>query len=118
MITATANRKIALAPPSKIGDATFKLLTWSMAMMVFVLVVLVAWELFEGSKLSLQQFGWNFLLDRLGPRQRRLWRLAFHLRDLCFLAAGLAHRAAAEPGHGHIFDGTGPGLGCGSRPFP
>jgi phosphate transport system permease protein len=34
-----------------------------MAMMVFVLVALVGWELFQGSELSLQKFGWRFLVQ-------------------------------------------------------
>jgi phosphate transport system permease protein len=33
-----------------------------MAMLVFVLVALVGWELFQGSELSLQKFGWRFLV--------------------------------------------------------
>jgi phosphate transport system permease protein len=53
---------IVLAPPSKAGDTAFKLLTWSMAMMVFVLVALLGWELFRGSELSLKKFGWRFLI--------------------------------------------------------
>jgi phosphate transport system permease protein len=62
MNAAAAKKSIVLAPPSKAGDAVFKLLTWSMAMMVFVLVVLVGWELFQGSELSLKKFGWRFLV--------------------------------------------------------
>jgi phosphate transport system permease protein len=62
MNAAIAKQSIALAPPSKAGDTAFKLLTWSMAMMVFVLVALVGWELFQGSDLSLQKFGWRFLI--------------------------------------------------------
>jgi phosphate transport system permease protein len=34
-----------------------------MAMMVLVLVVIVGWKLFEGSKLSLQKFGWHFFVS-------------------------------------------------------
>jgi phosphate transport system permease protein len=50
-----------LPPPSRTGDAAFKFLTWCMAMMVFVLVAVVGWELFRGSEPSLRQFGWRFL---------------------------------------------------------
>jgi phosphate transport system permease protein len=57
-----AQRSFVLAPPSKGGDAAFKLLTWCMAMMIFVMVVLLGWELFQGSRLSLKQFGWPFLI--------------------------------------------------------
>jgi phosphate transport system permease protein len=62
MNAATAHKSIILAPPSKAGDAAFKLLTWSMAMMVFVLVALIGWELWQGSELSLRKFGWRFLI--------------------------------------------------------
>jgi phosphate transport system permease protein len=34
-----------------------------MAMMVLVLVVIVGWKLFEGSKPSLQKFGWHFFVN-------------------------------------------------------
>jgi phosphate transport system permease protein len=57
-----AKKNVVLAPPSKAGDAAFKLLTWCMAMMVFVLVALIGWELWQGSELSLQKFGWRFLI--------------------------------------------------------
>jgi phosphate transport system permease protein len=77
MITTIANPKIVLAPPSKMGDATFKLLTWVMAMMTFVLVVLVGWELFAGSKLSLRQFGWSFLVRDWDPGNGTFGALPF-----------------------------------------
>ena len=54
--------RIVLARPSKTGDAAFKLLTWLMAMMVFVLVVIIGWELFKGAGPSLKQFGFGFLV--------------------------------------------------------
>jgi len=31
-------------------------------MMVFVLLVLIGWELWQGSELSLKKFGWRFLV--------------------------------------------------------
>jgi len=51
-----------LTPPSKVADRAFRFLTWAMAMMVLALVVLVGWKLFEGSRPSLQKFGWSFLV--------------------------------------------------------
>jgi phosphate transport system permease protein len=77
MIAAMANRKIVLAPPSKVGDAAFKGLTWGMAMMAFVLVGLVGWELFQGSKLSLRQFGWGFLIHDWDPGNGTFGALPF-----------------------------------------
>ncbi len=77
MIAATAQRKVVLAPPSKAGDAFFKFLTWGMAMMVFVLVALLGWELFQGSKISLQQFGWRFLIHDWDPGNGNFGALPF-----------------------------------------
>src|SRR5580700_7289766 len=61
MNTAAVKQSIFLAPPSKAGDTAFKWLTWCMAMMIFVMVVLLGWELFCGSEISLKKFGWSFL---------------------------------------------------------
>ncbi len=55
-------RRILLPPPSRTGDAAFKFLTWSMAMMVFVLVVILGVELCCGARQSLQLFGGRFLI--------------------------------------------------------
>src|SRR5208282_1569278 len=51
-----------LSPPSRTGDTAFQVLTWAMAMVVFVLVVVVGLELGYGARLSLQSFGWRFLI--------------------------------------------------------
>lgn len=56
-------RPIQLAPPSRFGDWCFKALTWVMAAMVFVLIVLVALELYQGAGLSIERFGWKFLVS-------------------------------------------------------
>lgn len=61
MSAATSNLSLVLAPPSKAGDASFRLLSWCMAMLVFALVVLIGWELWQGSELALKKFGWRFL---------------------------------------------------------
>jgi phosphate transport system permease protein len=53
---------VTLSPPSRAADTAFRILTWLMAMMVLVLVVVVGWKLFEGSKLSIQKFGWHFFV--------------------------------------------------------
>src|ERR1017187_8576892 len=54
---------LALAPPGKAGDKAFRLLTWLMAMLVVVLLVLLGWTLGKGSALSLTKFGWDFLVQ-------------------------------------------------------
>lgn len=43
------------------GDGAFKWLTLLMALVVFLLIVLIGWELYLGSRLSLHKFGWHFL---------------------------------------------------------
>ncbi len=53
---------IALAPPGRVGDRLFKWLTLGMALSVVVLIALVGWELFAGSRLALRQFGPRFLV--------------------------------------------------------
>jgi phosphate transport system permease protein len=46
-----------------LGDRAFKWLTLSMALSIFVLIALIGFELFNGSKLSLHKFGWHFLVS-------------------------------------------------------
>src|SRR5438105_3917648 len=45
----------------RFGDRVFKWLTLLMALSVFALIVLVGFELWRGSHLALQKFGWRFL---------------------------------------------------------
>src|SRR5277367_5691379 len=45
------------------GDAAFKWLTLAMSLAVFVLIGLIGYELFRGSHLSIQKFGWHFLIS-------------------------------------------------------
>ena len=45
------------------GDRLFKWLTLLMALAIFVLIGLIGYELFAGSKLSLHKFGWHFLIS-------------------------------------------------------
>ncbi len=46
---------------SRFGDRAFQWLTMLMAFSVFVLVILIGFELFKGATPSLQKFGWHFL---------------------------------------------------------
>ena len=43
------------------GDRCFKWLTLAAALSIFVLVVLVGYQLYKGSQLTLHEFGWRFL---------------------------------------------------------
>ena len=51
----------AMAPPSRFGDRAFQWLTFAMAMAVVVLVILTGWQLWRGSSLAIQKFGFHFL---------------------------------------------------------
>jgi phosphate transport system permease protein len=44
------------------GDRAFKWLTLLMAFAIFVLIALIGCELFSGSRLALQKFGWHFFV--------------------------------------------------------
>jgi phosphate transport system permease protein len=48
---------------SHFGDRAFRWLTLFMALSIFVLIALIGFELANGSKLSLQKFGWHFLVS-------------------------------------------------------
>lgn len=48
---------------TKWGDRAFEYLTLSMALAVFVLIVLIGYELAHGSTLALKKFGWRFLIS-------------------------------------------------------
>jgi phosphate transport system permease protein len=55
------------------GDNLFRWLTLAMALSVFVLIVLIGWELAQGSRLALHKFGWRFLVSSEwdpGPEQQ------------------------------------------------
>lgn len=51
----------SLAKRGPVGDRVFKYLTLCMALSVFVLIVLIGFELAKGSNLALKKFGWHFL---------------------------------------------------------
>src|SRR5438552_18887468 len=50
-----------MARPSRFGDKAFEWLTLAMALTVVVLVVLIGWQLWRGSTLVIQKFGFHFL---------------------------------------------------------
>lgn len=57
----TENRTANSAGSGRLGDRVFKWLTLLMALSIFVLITLIGLELYNGSKLSMHQFGWHFL---------------------------------------------------------
>src|SRR5213596_459516 len=50
-----------MATPSRFGDKAFEWLTLAMALVVVVLVVLIGWQLWQGSSLAVKKFGFHFL---------------------------------------------------------
>src|SRR5438477_13058554 len=52
----------AMAPPSRFGDKAFQWLTLAMALAVVVLIFLIGWQLWLGSSLAIQKFGFHFLV--------------------------------------------------------
>jgi phosphate transport system permease protein len=50
-----------MAPPSRFGDRAFEWLTLAMASTVVVLVILIGWQLWNGSSLAIKKFGFHFL---------------------------------------------------------
>src|SRR5213595_1627870 len=51
-----------MASPSRFGDKAFELLTLTMALAVVVLIILIGWQLWLGSSLAIQKFGFHFLV--------------------------------------------------------
>ena len=50
-----------MARPSRWGDKAFEWLTLAMALTVVVLAILIGWQLWRGSTLAIQKFGFHFL---------------------------------------------------------
>jgi phosphate transport system permease protein len=46
----------------RFGDRAFRWFTMTMAFSIFVLIALIGWELAKGSRLSVEKFGWHFLV--------------------------------------------------------
>src|SRR5438477_13136566 len=51
----------AMVPPSRFGDEAFQWLYLAMAQAVVLLVILIGWQLWRGSSLAVQKFGFHFL---------------------------------------------------------
>jgi phosphate transport system permease protein len=43
------------------GDIIFERLTWLFAVLVFLLIIFMGWEMYSNSILSIKKFGWGFL---------------------------------------------------------
>ena len=64
MSEAATNQKTpGVKSTGQFGDRAFKWLTLVMALAVFALIALIGYELFRGSHLALQKFGWHFLVS-------------------------------------------------------
>jgi phosphate transport system permease protein len=51
-----------MKPPSRLGDQIFTGITFLMAVTVLVLICVVGWQLWSGSRLSIKTFGFHFLV--------------------------------------------------------
>jgi phosphate transport system permease protein len=58
---AESSARERMAQPSRFGDRAFEWLTLAMASAVVVLVILIGWELWNGSSLAIKKFGFHFL---------------------------------------------------------
>src|SRR6185437_6756222 len=56
---------VAAPSGSRLADRVFHLLCLAGALVVGLLLVLVLWELIKGSHLSMQKFGWKFLVSNI-----------------------------------------------------
>src|SRR6266540_3392195 len=52
----------AMRRPSRFGDKAFEWLTLAMALTVVVLIILIGWQLWNGSALAVKKFGFHFLV--------------------------------------------------------
>jgi phosphate transport system permease protein len=72
------------------GDRAFKGLTLMMALSVFVLIVLIGFELAHGSSRTIRQFGWHFLISSdWDPVNEKFGALPFIFGTLVSSAIGL-----------------------------
>jgi len=51
----------AMKQPSRLGDKAFEWLTLAMALTVVLLIILIGWQLWNGSQLAVKKFGFHFL---------------------------------------------------------
>src|SRR5712672_3624226 len=58
---ATHPAQSRMSPPARFGDKAFEWLTMAMALAVVLLVILTGWQLWRGSSLAIQKFGFHFL---------------------------------------------------------
>src|SRR5438876_11987249 len=50
-----------MAPPSGLGDKAFDWLTLAMALVVVMLIILIGWQLWNGSSVAIRKFGFHLL---------------------------------------------------------
>jgi len=75
---------------SHFGDRAFHWLTLVMALAISALIILIGWELAQGSRLALHQFGWRFLASSdWDPVNNRFGALPFIFGTLVSSAIAL-----------------------------
>jgi phosphate transport system permease protein len=80
----------AMESGRRLGDAAFRWLTLAMALSVLVFIVLIGYELAQGSRLALHKFGWRFLASSdWDPVNEHFGALPFIFGTLVSSAIGL-----------------------------
>ncbi len=75
---ASPNRRSRLKRVHNVGDFVFRNLTGFFALFVFSLVFIMAFEMYKGSSLSIQKFGWSFLVNQTwDPVQKEFGALPY-----------------------------------------
>jgi len=84
------NELMAKSDVGHFGDRAFKGLTLVMALSVFVLILLIGFELARGSSTAIRQFGWRFLVSSdWDPVNEKFGALPFIFGTLVSSAIGL-----------------------------
>jgi len=98
-----------MASPSRFGDKAFELLTLTMALAVVVLIILIGWQLWNGSLLAIKKFGFRFLTTSTwDPVAEQFGALPFIYGTLVSSLIALSHRRAIEHRHGSVSNELAP----------
>ena len=95
-------------PGSRFPDFAFKWVAAGAATMIVILIVMVGWQLYMGSRLALSHFGFGFLWSsEWDPVQDKYGALPFIFGTLGLVAPGALDRRASGCGHRDLLDRAG-----------
>ncbi len=96
-----------MARPSRFGDKAFEWLTCAMALAVVVLVILIGWELWNGSAARHQKIRVPFPCHvHVGPRRRPIWRSPVYIRNAGFFSNCAVDCSSVGHCNGSVSDGA------------